>query len=126
LSSTVRHGQRVMSRVSDDCLFEDVALETTFEGKAGVRRFAEITFAAVPDFRWTPMAILIDGSRAATEWRMTGTQTGDTPRVRRTGKSFSVPGSSFLEIQAGKIHRNRDYWSLATYLTQLGVMPETA
>ena len=116
----------ILTCFTDDCLFEDVALETIFEGKAGVRRFAEMTFTAVPDFRWTPMAILIDGSRAATEWRMTGTQTGDTPRVRGTGKSFSVPGSSFLEIRAEKIHRNRDYWSLATYLTQLGVMPKTA
>jgi steroid delta-isomerase-like uncharacterized protein len=116
----------ILACFTDDCLFEDLALETTFEGKAGVRRFAEMTFEAVPDFRWTPTAILIDGPRAATEWRMTGTQTGDTPRIPRTGKSFSVPGSSLLEIRAGKIHRNRDYWSLATYLTQLGVMPKTA
>jgi steroid delta-isomerase-like uncharacterized protein len=116
----------ILACFTDDCVFEDMALQAKFEGKEGVRGFAQATFAAIPDFRWTPTIILIDGSRAGTEWRMTGTQTGDFPGIPGTGKSFSVPGSSVLEIRAGKIHQNRDYWSLATYLGQMGLMPKTA
>jgi len=55
---------------------------------------------------------------------MTGTQTGDFPGIPGTGKSFSVPGSSVVEIRAGQIRRNRDYWSLATYPGQMGLMPK--
>ena len=106
------------------CVFEDMALQTQFDGQEGVRGFAQATFAAIPDFRWTPTIILIDGSRVASEWRMTGTQTGDFPGIPATGKPFSVPGASVLEIRDAKIHRNRDYWSLATYLGQLGLMPK--
>jgi len=29
-----------------------------------------------------------------------------------------------LEIRAAKIPRNSDYWSLATYLGQMGLMPK--
>ncbi len=77
-----------------------MALQTQFGGKEGVRGFAKATFAAIPDFRWTPTIILIDGARASSEWRMTGTQTGDFPGIPATGKSFSVPGASVLEIRA--------------------------
>jgi steroid delta-isomerase-like uncharacterized protein len=111
---------------TEDCLFEDMALQAKFEGKAGVRGFAQATFAAVPDFRWTPEIILVDGSRAASAWNMAGRQTGNFPGIPGTGKSFSVPGSSIVETRDGKIHRNRDYWSLATYLRQVGLFPEPA
>ena len=86
--------------------------------------FAQATFAAIPDFRWTPTVILTDRARASSEWRMTGTQTGDFPGIPATGKSFSVPGASVVEIRDAKIHRNRDYWSLATSLGQMGLMPK--
>jgi ketosteroid isomerase-like protein len=41
-----------------------------------------------------------------------------------TGKSFSVPGASIIELQAGKIKRETLYWDSATFLRQLGLMPE--
>ena len=107
---------------TDDCVFEDLALQAKFEGKGGVRGFAEMTFAAIPDFTWTVHTFLADGPHCATEWTFTGKQTGELPGIPPTNKPFKIPGLSFVEIRDGKIHRNRDYWNLATYLQQVGLM----
>jgi steroid delta-isomerase-like uncharacterized protein len=116
----------ILACFTDDCVLEDFALEAKYEGKDGVRGFAQVTFAAIPNFRLAPTTMLFDGARVATEWRMTGTQTGDFPGIPATGKSFSIPGASGIEIRDGKIHRNRDYWSLAAYLGQMGLMPTSS
>ncbi len=54
---------------------------------------------------------------------MTGTHTGDLPDLPATGKSFSIRGATIAEVSAGRIVRAADYWDLATFLRQLGVMP---
>ena len=40
-----------------------------------------------------------------------------------TNKSFSIRGATILEMNSGKIQRNSDYWDLATFLKQIGLMP---
>jgi hypothetical protein len=41
-----------------------------------------------------------------------------------TGKRFSaVRGSSILELEAGKIRRESDYWDAATLMKQVGLLP---
>lgn len=116
----------VVACYTDDCEFEDLAMEAKFDGKEGVRNFATLVNAAIPDFRWIPKHFSVDGSRCSAEWQMYGTQSGDLPGIPGTGKTFDVRGLSALEIKDGKIHRNRDYWSLATYMRQLGLMDKAA
>jgi steroid delta-isomerase-like uncharacterized protein len=50
------------------------------------------------------------------------------PGIPATGKQFSVRGVSILELEDGKIRRCSDYWDMAEFLKQLGVMsqPQTA
>jgi hypothetical protein len=41
-----------------------------------------------------------------------------------TGKHFSaVRGTSILELEAGKIRRQSDYWDAATFMKQVGLLP---
>jgi ketosteroid isomerase-like protein len=40
-----------------------------------------------------------------------------------TGKQVEVRGASILEFADGKIRRCSDYWDMATFLKQLGLMP---
>ena len=105
-----------------DCVFEDLALQARFEGKGGVRGFATLIIGAIPNFRWIPKHFVVDGGRCSSEWQMYGNQSGDLPGIPGNGRAFDVPGLSAIEIKDGRIHRNRDYWSLATYLQQLGLM----
>ncbi|MCC2655218.1 MAG: hypothetical protein K0Q76_326 [Panacagrimonas sp.] len=116
----------VVACYAEGCAFEDLALEARFDGTAGVRSFVQLTFAAIPDFKWNPRHITVDGERVACEWVMDGTQRGDLPGIPGTGKRFDVRGLSALVVRGGKIHENRDYWSLGTYLRQIGqrTLPE--
>jgi predicted ester cyclase len=55
---------------------------------------------------------------------MSGTHNGDFPGIPATGKHFSsARGTSILELEAGKIHREADYWDAATLMRQVGLLP---
>jgi hypothetical protein len=45
------------------------------------------------------------------------------PRLPATGKGFAVRGCTICERKAGKITRNSDYWDMAAFLRQTGLMP---
>ena len=116
----------IVACFTPDCTFEDLALQERFEGHAGLRAFVAALQAATSNFQWTPTRMVVDGDEVWTEWRFTMTQTGDFPGIPATGKSAEIPGVSIDEIRDGLIHRHRDYWSLATYLQQVGLMPTPA
>jgi hypothetical protein len=41
-----------------------------------------------------------------------------------TGKRFSsIRGSTTLELKAGKISRESDYWDAATFMRPVGLLP---
>lgn len=115
---------RIASFFTDDCSYEDVALGVENRGKEELKGFARATFAAFPDFAVEPRSLFSAGGWTATEWVMSGTHRGDLPGLAATGKSFSVRGASIMELQGGKIQRNSDYWNMASFLRQIGVMPE--
>lgn len=118
----------VVACYAEGCVFEDLALEARFDGLPGVRGFAQLVSAAIPDFNWKPLHIVVDDERVACEWVMHGHQRGDLPGIPGTGKRFDVRGHTAMVVRGGRIHENRDYWSLATYLRQLGhrTIPEAA
>ena len=114
--------EAVVSFFAEDCIYEDVALGALNRGKGEVRTFVQTTLTAIPDFKIEPKSVFATVDRLASEWIMTGTQTGDFPGLPATGKSFSVPVASIMEFQNGKIRRNTDYWNLASFLQQVGAM----
>jgi steroid delta-isomerase-like uncharacterized protein len=63
------------------------------------------------------------GTQGGVEWVMRGTHRGDLPGMPATGKQVEVRGASILEFADGKIRRCSDYWDMATFLKQLGLMP---
>lgn len=115
--------ERIASFFTDDCSYEDVALGVLNRGKEQLKAFVQATFAAFPDFAIEPRSLFAAGEWAATEWVMSGTHHGDLPEIPATGKGFSVRGVSILELQGGKIRRNSDYWDMASFLRQIGLMP---
>lgn len=112
----------VVSFFAEDCVYEDMALGTLNRGKPELKAFVQATLAAIPDFTIEPKSVFATVDRLASEWIMTGTQTGDFPGLPATGKSFSVPVASIMEFQNGKIRRNTDYWNLASFQQQVGAM----
>jgi len=116
--------ERILALFADDCVFEDVTFGVVARGKEELRSFVLRAFAAVPDFKYRLTSRLADGQWAAIEWVMSGTQKGELPGMPATGKRFSsARGSSILELEAGKIRRQSDYWDAATFMKQVGLLP---
>jgi steroid delta-isomerase-like uncharacterized protein len=93
-------------------------------GKEELRRFVNGAFVAVPDFKYGLTSRFAAGQWAAVEWVLSGTHKGDFPGIPATGKRFSsVRGSTILELEAGKIRRESDYWDAATLMKQVGLLP---
>jgi steroid delta-isomerase-like uncharacterized protein len=116
--------ERVLALFADDCVFEDVTFGVVARGKGELRRYVNGAFAAVPDFKYGVTSRFATSQWAAIEWIMSGTHKGDFPGMPATGKPFSsVRGSSILELEAGTIRRESDYWDAATFMKQVGLLP---
>jgi steroid delta-isomerase-like uncharacterized protein len=116
--------ERVLALFVDDCVFEDVTFGVVVRGKEELRHFVTGAFAAVPDFTYGVIHQFAARHWAAIEWAMSGTHTGDFPGISATGKRFSsVRGTSILDLEAGKIRRESDYWDAATFMKQVGLLP---
>ncbi len=116
--------ERVLALFADDCVYEDVTLGVGVRGKEKLRSFVSRAFAGIPDFKYGVTSRFAASQWAVIEWVMSGTHTGDFPGMPATGKRFSsVRGASILELQAGKIRRESDYWDTATFMKQVGLLP---
>jgi steroid delta-isomerase-like uncharacterized protein len=114
---------RLLPLFTDDVVYEDVTMGAVNHGKAELRAFAEGFFAGFPDVTFELTSRFTTGSQGGAEWGMRGTHRGDLPGMPATGKQVEVRGASILEFADGKIRRCSDYWDMATFLRQLGLMP---
>jgi steroid delta-isomerase-like uncharacterized protein len=116
--------ERVLALFADDGVFEDATFGVVVRGKEDLRRYLIGAFAAVPDFTFGVTRRFATSHWAAIEWVMSGTHKGDFPGIPATGNRFSsVRGASVLELEAGKIRRESDYWDAATFMRQVGLLP---
>jgi len=114
----------VLALFADECVFEDFTFGVVVRGKEELRSFVNGAFAAIPDFKYGLRSRFATSQWAVIEWVMSGTHKGDLPGIPATGKRFSsVRGSTILELEAGKIRRESDYWDSATFMNQVGLLP---
>ncbi len=116
--------ERIASFLTNDCVFENLGGEGVHRGRDEVKAWATSVFAAFPDFNLEIRSLFVAGDWVGVEWVETGTHKGAMGSHPPTGKSFAVPGASILELHQGKIKRETLYWDSATFLRQLGLMPE--
>ena len=115
--------ERVLSLCTDQCLYEDVPLAVVNHGKEELRAFGQQVFNAFPDFKIELTTHIAAADWAMLEWTMSGTHQADLPGMPATGKHVEVRGASIVEFVGARIGRCSDYWDMATFLKQLGLMP---
>jgi steroid delta-isomerase-like uncharacterized protein len=115
---------KIASFYTEDCIKEDVAVETSTRGKKEMKALLHRVFAAFPDLNVKLTSCFHSDEWAASEWIMSGTYTNQFPGMPPpTGRSFSVRGSTIMKLHNGKISRVSDYWNFLSYLRQTGLFP---
>ncbi len=113
--------EALVSLFTDDCVYEDVALNRLEQGRERVRTLVQSVFVDLADFKMEAISTFGVGDWAATEWTMTGAFVhSSVPGLEPTGKRFSVRGATVLQLRDGKIVRNSDYIDLNAFLRQTG------
>jgi steroid delta-isomerase-like uncharacterized protein len=111
--------------ISDDDFVEHEQTPGLEPTKAGVLHFFAMLRVGFPDLRMEPEQILVDGDRAATYFRATGTQTGEFMGMPPTGKSIDVHGVDIVRF--GDDGKAREHWGVFDamgMMQQLGAVPE--
>jgi steroid delta-isomerase-like uncharacterized protein len=102
--------------MAPDAIHEDLA--QNFHGKGGkeVTTFMRDLISVEPDFKWTITNSIEDGKFVALEWTWIATYTGPDPSGKQvTNKHLSGRGSSFAEVENGKLKRFTDYYDQASF-----------
>jgi len=98
-----------------DGVHEDAAQNFRGVGPKAVIAFMRRVMSAEPDYEWTVTNEVEDGNIVALEWNWHGTYTGPDPTGKQvTKKRISGRGTSFAEVDNGKIRRFSDYYDLAS------------
>jgi steroid delta-isomerase-like uncharacterized protein len=115
--------ERLLPLFTEDVVYEDVTMGVVNRGAAELRAFGEGFFSGFPDVTFELRSSFANGTSGGAEWVMRGTHKGDLPGMRATGKRVEVRGASIFEFVGDRIRRCSDYWDMATFLKQLGLMP---
>ena len=120
-----RHdGAAVASFFTPGGAYEDVALGQRAEGTEGIRKFVDdVAVEFSSDYVMTLGHRVVAEDGYAAEWTFSGTHDGHHPMLPTTGKKYAIRGVSIGTIRDGKIVENRDYWDMAAFLGQVGLMP---
>ncbi|MEU5259280.1 nuclear transport factor 2 family protein [Amycolatopsis sp. NPDC021455] len=116
----------VVAMMTEDVQVVDTAFGGEFTGREAVRQLLLGMDAGLSsDYRFTVRKVVTSGTDYAFEWVLTGTHDRANPELGlpATGKAFAVPGLTIGSRRNGMITQNRDYWNLAGFLTQVGLMP---
>jgi steroid delta-isomerase-like uncharacterized protein len=112
----------LLALVTDDVVYEDVAAGDLVEGATAFKQLLGDAYTAIPDFTITLDTGFVSGDLAAAECVISGNQSGDLPYLAATGKSFSLRAASIFTLAGGKIQRESRYYSMLSFLTQLGAL----
>jgi steroid delta-isomerase-like uncharacterized protein len=116
-------GRQVAALMAEDVVYDDLASGVVHRGRDAVQAYVEQTVAFSSDYRFVTVSTQADGNRYAIEWEMLGTNTGASGGFPATGKPYRIRGASIGELGAdGRIAANRDYWNLAAYLIEVGLL----
>jgi steroid delta-isomerase-like uncharacterized protein len=116
---------KLLTFFTDDCVYEDVTMGLVNHGKKELKDFFNSMFVMSPDLKFELKSAFGTGDWAGIEWIMTGTYAhGTVPGMPATGKEYSIRGTSIREMRNGKVIRDSDYWNLASFLQQVGILPK--
>lgn len=117
-------GSKVSAFMDADAVYEDVTLAERHVGPEAIAQFVnnmEVNLSS--DYRFEAVSAFSAGEGYYTEWKLLGTHDRDGAGLPASGKQFAIQGVSVGVHDEGKIRHNRDYWNMAEFLVQIGILP---
>jgi len=119
-----RDGGKVAAFMADGAVYEDLTLHETHTGAQAIAEFVDRMVPELSsDYRFENVSFQQSGDSYAGEWTLLGTHDGTAGPFPPTGKQFEIRGVSIGRLEGGRIRQNRDYWDMANFLGQIGLMP---
>jgi steroid delta-isomerase-like uncharacterized protein len=113
----------VAAFMTDDVDFEDVTLGERLHGKSAVADFVErFTNTFSSDYHFELVSELTTTDRLAVEWTVYGHHDRDSAAMPATHKPFTIRGVTIARLDKGKLSASRDYWDMAGFLRDVGVL----
>lgn len=117
--------ERALAQYAGNVEIVNVPMGMTFHGHTGYRQFIQVWMEAFPDGKVEVTHMVANDKGVVTEFRGRGNQTGPLASpagpIPPTGRSIDVNFCEVLEIEGGKIVKDRLYFDAATMLRQLGL-----
>ncbi len=110
---------------AENCVYEDMAMNVTFNGIKEVCGFAREVFKTMPDFHVAYTKRFATDSHGAGQWVITATWNGPFEGVDCTGKKIQFTGLSYYEFREGKIVYAQDCWDFSVMMQKFGVLRES-
>ncbi len=121
---------KFVSFYDNNCTVEDIGLARTMHGAQEVKNGWANFFKGFPDAKMEFKNTIQSGDWTASEWVLTGTNTGtiaaagNMPEMSATNKKISLKGAGFIQMRNNKIIKETDYWNAAAFMMQMGMMPD--
>jgi len=116
---------RLLAFMSPDIRYEDVPTEQVFVGHEGVRAMGAQALQMAADLSFVCVSAQMSDDQFAFETETRGTNTGAVGAMPATGKPFLLRTVSVgRRSPDGKVVSHKDYWDVASYLRQVGLLPE--
>jgi predicted SnoaL-like aldol condensation-catalyzing enzyme len=90
------------------------------QGREGFRQFFDITFRAIPDFRYTLRKIVAEGDYVFVHCTTTGTHTGTWIGQPATGNALNFDVVDMFRLQDGLIAEHWDVADTLSLFTAIG------
>jgi steroid delta-isomerase-like uncharacterized protein len=114
---------KAVTFVSEDCTFSNVGTGERHIGREAMRESIANLLTMYSEVHFEVVGDVIDEDRWTKEWVLTGVHTGDMPGLPATGKPFRLVGAGVSTIRDGLIVDLTEYWNMADFLTQVGILP---
>ena len=92
----------ILSFFAKEFAFEDVPIGLFADSTGKLRQILQKTFKEVPDFSMKVQNMLEGPSFVVTEWRQSGTATGEVEGASVASKRYSVRATSIIEFNGSK------------------------
>jgi steroid delta-isomerase-like uncharacterized protein len=125
LAAWSRHDASAVSAfVTDDVDFEEVTLGERLHGRPAVADFVDrFTATFSSDYHFELVSELVTSDRLAAEWTVHGHHDRDSAAFPATHKPFTIRGVTIARLDEGKLSASRDYWDMAGFLREVGLLP---